>query len=115
MNFYYNYDTENRERFQLEKYIEWDDDFYDVLNSNFLYSITELEEVGEFVVTKDAQRIDIISHRIYGNVKYWWMLLEYNGIIDQFSIKEGDILKFFSLADLEKKYFELTKKQNLKG
>jgi len=113
MEFYYNYDVENRERFLYERFTEWDGEFYDTLNSSFLNVLKTLEPRGEFIVTKDSQRIDIISQRIYGDTKYWWILLEFNGIVDQFSIKLGHIIKFFDLTDLEKKYFELTKKQNL--
>ncbi len=113
MQFYYNYDLENRERFQYERFSKWDEDFYDVLDSNFLATLKELKTSGEFLVTKDEQRIDIISYRIYGTTKYWWILLEFNDIVDQFTIKVGDLIKFFDLTDLEKKYFELTKKENL--
>ncbi len=101
MEFFYNYDVKNRERFQYERFSEWTEDFYDVFNSSFLNIINEIEPAGEFLVTKDAKRIDVISYEIYGNVKYWWMLLEFNGIVDQFSIKIGDTLKFFNLTDLE--------------
>jgi len=115
MQFFYNYNIKNRDRFQYERFSEWEEGFYDVLNSSFLSTINELEIAGEFLVTKDEMRIDIISYRIYGSTKYWWILLEFNDIIDQFTIKTGDLLKFFSLTDLEKKYAELTKKQNLLG
>lgn len=112
MEYFYNFDNKNRERFQYERYAEWSDECYDVLNSHFLNTLKEMKPEGEFLVTADEQRIDIISYLIYGDVKYWWILLEYNDIIDQFTLKVGDTIKFFKLSDLESKYFSMINKQN---
>ncbi len=113
--FYFNFDVESDERFVMEKFIEKDLDFFDVYNSNFLFLINEIKEYGEFKVTNEERRIDLISYNIYGSTQFWWMLLEYNDIVDQFAISKGDVLKFFDLSDLESKYHFLQKEQHKKG
>lgn len=113
--FYFKFDVESSERFVMEKFLEEDEDFFDLYNSNMWTSVKDLERYGEFIVTNEAQRIDLISYNIYGTTQYWWMLLEYNDIVDQFSIKTGDIIAFFKLDDLEKKYHSLQKEQHKKG
>lgn len=113
--FFFNFDIESDSRFDMEKFIEKDSDFFDIYNSNFLSVINTIKQTGEFKVTNEEMRIDLISYRIYGTTQFWWMLLEYNNIIDQFSIKQGDILKFFDLSDLESKYHHMQRQQHQKG
>jgi len=113
--FYFNFDIESSERFVMEKFIEKNLDFFDVYNSKFLFLIKEIKQFGEFKVTKEERRIDLISYKIYGSTQFWWMLLEYNDIVDQFSISNGDKIKFFDLSDLESKYHFIQKEQHKRG
>lgn len=113
--FFFKFDVESDERFVMEKFYEADEDTFDIYNSNFLNTIKELARFGEYIVTNEEQRIDVISYEIYGSTQYWWMLLEYNDIVDQFSIKKGDIINFFDLESLEGKYHWLQKEQHKIG
>ena len=39
-------------------------------------------------------RPDLISQRAYGNSEYWWVIYEFNGIIDPlFDLKLNDVLR----------------------
>ena len=110
--FYFQFDVEMSERFVMEKFTEPEGDFFDVLNSYFLNTIKDIKRAGEFLVTDQEKRIDVISYMIYGSTQYWWLLLEYNDIIDQSTIKTGDAISFFDLSDLESKYHFLQKEQH---
>jgi len=114
-SFFFNFDIESDQRFVMEKFIEEDFNFFDVYNSKFLFLIKELKQFGEYKITMDSARIDLISYNIYGTTQFWWMLLEFNDIADQFSIKRGQIIKFFDLSDLESKYHFIQKEQHKKG
>ena len=101
------------ERFSYENFVEWQEDTFDIYNSSILNEIPALVEVGKYDVQHNEGRIDLISYEIFGDVKFWWMLLEYNGIIDQSEIKTGDVIRYFSLNALETLLHRLVVKENV--
>jgi len=113
--FYYNYDIESEARYSPEKFYEVEADFFDVFNSDFIVNVSTIEEAGQYLITFDEQRIDLISYNIYGSVQYWWLLLEYNEIVDQYDLVSGKEIKFFSLQDLDTKYRLAQKEQHKRG
>jgi hypothetical protein len=33
-----------------------------------------------YVVTTPGDRLDLLAHKYYGNISYWWMIAEANGL-----------------------------------
>jgi hypothetical protein len=71
-------------------------------------------QVGRY----EDQRPDLICDNIYGNTDYWWILVQFNDIVDVFTeLKEGMVLKVPSVKDINefinKARRSVDKKQNL--
>ena len=49
----------------------------------------------------DEQRPDLISYQVYGTVKYWWLILSFNGIQNPFTgFAAGDVIKLPNVLDI---------------
>ena len=112
--FYINLDYESDVRFDLAKFMEYSEDVYEPLTSDFLYEIEKLTPVDRFTVTSEEGRPDLISYKIYGTTQYWWVLMEMNGILDIENIVNGTIIEYPDISDLENIYFSLKSKEVLK-
>jgi hypothetical protein len=84
---------------------------------DFLYNalsvFTLKYPVGYYRVTNvDLVRPDLISAKMYdGNVKYWWVILLFNGIRDPFTdMQLGQILQIPNVIDL----YEIFKQYKLR-
>lgn len=53
-----------------------------------------------FTVTQEVlKRPDLIAQTFYGNVEYWWIIYEFNGVKDPlFELKIGQILRIPDLS-----------------
>jgi len=109
--FFLNLDREFLERFELERFLNFDVDNYDPLNSAILNELTDLKKSGRFIVQGETSRPDNISHKVYGDVQYWWVIMFYNNITDVNDIVTGLELNYPSLTDLEQYYFKLKSRQ----
>ena len=49
-----------------------------------------------------TEPIENISYKFYGATNLWWILVEYNGIIDPLEIPEGTILRVPFASDVNK-------------
>lgn len=105
--FYINTDYISDEKYDLAKFIPFETDNYDVLNSYFLEHLKDLSQVGIYTVTVEEGRPDLISNNIYGTVNYWELLLLYNNILDISDLVNGVKLNYFSARDLESMVFSL--------
>lgn len=105
--FYINLEYISKDRYDLGKLIEWNEDNFDVLNSYFLENLKTLPTKGVFTITVEEERPDLISYKIYGTVLYTHLIMLYNDIIDLSDLKTGRSLNYFSVADLESLYFSL--------
>lgn len=74
--------------------------------------IKNLESAGEYVVSSEEGRPDLVSNKLYGSVGYWQIILLYNGLDDVDSIVIGKRIKFPSLASLEALFFGLKARQS---
>jgi hypothetical protein len=89
----------------------------DISNSHFnsfkTTSTPRLYQINKF----EAGRPDLISQGIYQNSNYWWILMQYNDIVDVFSeLKAGLILQVPSRKDIQnfmKDVAKLIKKEQL--
>lgn len=104
--FFIDLETNVVDRFDMSKFMEYSDNF-DPLNSAMLTDITKLPQGGQYTISGEDGRPDLVSYRIYGHSQYWWILLAYNRIIDYEAIKTGDILKYPSSDSIEGFYFSL--------
>jgi len=95
------------ERFELERYMEFNVDNYDILTSAFLNELASISASGRITVQGQDSRPDLISYEVYGDVQYWWIILYYNGLSRIDELVNGMELKYPSLADLEAYYFSL--------
>jgi len=113
--YYINLDYETDIRFDNAKFLDYSEGCYETLTSSFLYEIEKLPPVDRFTVTSEEKRPDLISQKIYGSTQYWWLLMEYNNIIDINNIVNGTIFEYPDLIDLENIYFSLKAKEVVKS
>lgn len=109
--FFINLETDATERYALSKFLRYTDN-YDVLTSEFLNRLPELRSGGQVIVRGAEGRPDILSDRLYGNFEYWWILLAYNRMDDVDQIKEGMVIRYPLLSELEKLYYSLKSRES---
>jgi hypothetical protein len=70
--------------------------------TNTLSKFTMNYPVSFYTVTEsDLGRPDLISHKSYGDVGYWWLILMVNQVIDPFNgLTVGQNLMIPSLLDI---------------
>ena len=107
---YINLDVESTERYDLAKFMDFNNNCYDILTSYFISELTKLEPKGVYEVVEELERPDLISYKIYGSVRFWSLLMMYNSIISPLDIKVGTLINYPSLEDLENVYFSLKSK-----
>lgn len=83
---------------------------------NNIYNLSDLsfkrtsfpeEEVGYYMVPRKYEmRIDLISQELYEKPDYAEELLKLNNILNPFTIKEGDIIKYVSTQNIVKMHAE---------
>lgn len=73
----------------------------DYLHNN-LTKFNTSYQVGYYVVREeDLVRPDMISYKLYGTVKYWWLLMMYNGILNIWGdLEVGLTLKVPNILDI---------------
>ena len=73
----------------------------DVLHNNLSRFRARYATALYRVEASDIQRPDLISHKAYGTVRYWWVVLSYNNIQNPFTdIEIGDILELPHALDI---------------
>lgn len=95
------------QRFDAARFFGFRENYYDVASSVFLERIPLLPQVGEYTITDDPYRPDMISHGIYGDTQYWWLLMVYNDEIFLENLTLRRKLRFFSLGDLDELFYEI--------
>ena len=46
-----------------------------------------------YIISRDGDRLDLLSHRFYGDSTLWWIIAEANGLKDSFFITPGTKLR----------------------
>ena len=106
--FHFNSDIDSAIRFDISKFVPWSEiGGMDYLRSWLINQLGYLPPIGDYKITTEENRIDLLSYKIYGDTQYWWILMQYNGIIDMNDLKTGTILSFPDQADLEDLYFRV--------
>jgi len=106
--YFLNLDKEYTTRYEAGKFFHFNADNVDPLTSVFFNEINNLSPDGYWYVTGNEGRPDILSHIIYNDTQYWWLLLMYNGIMYPWWIPTSTILAYPSDDDLDALYFSLT-------
>jgi len=101
-NFYINKEFEYKNRFDLERFIDFNGEYYDILQSPILDQIKKFPNIGQYQISEYPYRPDVVAYNIYGDSQYWPYILLYNGITNIMELELGVVLKIFSIDDLEK-------------
>ena len=86
----------------------------DVYDSYILMNIEQLEPAGTYLITKEHHAPDFISKEIYGDERYWWILLLYNGFRSPYEIKSGMVIKYFTMDSFSWLFYDLIQRENMK-
>lgn len=106
--FYIDLDRDYNTRYDMAKFLSFDDDCHSVLDSYFLMALKELSPSGAYVtLAHEEYNPALVSWNIYGSTQYWWLLMYYNDIIDIEEVVAGLTLKYPSIDALEDLYFQL--------
>lgn len=102
--FFMNNSLDTDTRYDTIKFLEFNKDNVDPLNSFMLLNITNLPPHGTYLVKNEEGRPDLLSYRIYNDTQYWWALMWYNSIMNVNDIKTGMVLQYFNVGQLEELY-----------
>lgn len=111
MTFYMqNYSSE--EKFDISKFLPFENSIYDVINSPFLAQLSQLSTVDYYNVDEGYKDIDMIATDYYGDQFLAYLIQYYNGDFRE-HFPEGTILRMFSIEDLNDLYYTLSIQTNL--
>lgn len=102
--YYINNEIETDNRFDTLKFLNFNDDNFDPLDSFTLFNIKNLSTLGSKEITNEEKRPDLLSYNIYEDTQYWWILLVYNDILDINELTSGKVIKYPSLNSIEYLY-----------
>lgn len=105
-----NYDSE--EKFDIAKFMNFENDVFDVLNSPFLSQISQLPIVEYYNVNEGFRDVDLISSEKYGTPFFAYLIQFFNNDFRE-TFPEGTVLNLFSLKDLNEIYYNLSTLSNL--
>ena len=92
--------------------------YYDEQQSAYVWGISNPPPVidredDQFYTLREGDRIDLIAHRILGDVRYWWIVMHYNNIADALILDNyiGKQIRLPSRTTVEKIYVAEFKKK----
>lgn len=102
-------DTEYESRLTMDpaKIMQYGEGMYDPLNSFMLMKIRDMKPMGTYTITDAEFRPDLVSHDIYGDVQYKWLLMEYNGITSYRQLTLNRQITYPALSDIEDVFSQL--------
>ena len=111
MSFYMrNYSSE--EKFDLSKFLNFEEDVYDVIDSPFLSQISQLQTVDYYYVDEGYRDFDLIATDYYGDQFLAYLIQFYNSDF-RTKFPEGTKLNMFSLEDLNELFYKLSAESNM--
>lgn len=110
---FYMRDYTSEEKFDIAKFMNFDNDVFDVLNSPFLAQIAQLPTVERYNVDEGFKDIDLISSEKYGTPFFAYLIQFFNNDFRE-TFPEGTVLNLFSLKDLNEIYYNLSTLSNTK-
>ena len=110
MSFYMRNFT-SEEKFDISKFLNFEQDVYDVLNSPFLMQIQQLPTVEYYYVDNGFREIDLIATEKYGDTFFAYLIQFYNNDFRE-TFPEGSVLRLFSIDALNEIYHNLSTLSN---
>ena len=111
MTFYMrNYTSD--EKFDISKFLMFENNIYDVINSPFLAQISQLSTVDYYNVDYGYRDIDMIATDHYGDQFFAYLIQFYNGDFRE-QFPEGTKLRMFSVEELNELFHTLSVQSNI--
>ena len=104
----------SEEKYDISKFLNFENGVYDVVNSPFLKLIQQLPTVEYYYVDTGFHEIDLISTEKYGEPFLAYLIQFYNNDFRE-TFPEGTVLKLFSVDDLNQIYYDLSNLSNAKN
>lgn len=98
---------QSEEVFDLAKFINFEEDVYDVINCPFLLKLRELPTYRYYKVAEGFKDIDMISQDVYGTPFFTFFIQYYNDT-DKIVFDETDELNLFSQEDLLELFHQMS-------
>ena len=111
MSFYMRNFT-SEEKFDISKFLNFEDNVYDVIDSPFLAQLSQLQTVDYYDVDNGYKDIDMIATDYYGDQFLAYLIQFYNNDF-RTQFPEGTKLNMFSMNDLNELFYKLSVKSNL--
>lgn len=105
MSFYIREYT-SEEKFDIAKFMDFQQDVFDVVGSPFLAQIKQLPTIAYYHVNDGFHEIDLISSEKYGTPFLAYLIQFYNDDFRE-TFPEGTVLKLFDVNDLNDLYNNL--------
>lgn len=105
--FFVNLDIDTIKRFDMAKFMSFENQAHDPLTSSLILKIKELPSGGEMVIQGEEGRPDLISFRSLLDTQYWWIIMLYNDVIDVNDLVEGQKLNLPDQGALDDLFFSL--------
>ena len=97
----------SEEKFDISKFLKFENDVYDVLDSPFLALLAQLNPSEYYYVDNGYKEVDLISSEKYGEPFLAYLIQFYNNDFRE-TFPEGTVLRLFDLADLNEIYYTLS-------
>ena len=102
---------QSEEKYDISKFLNFEQDVYDVLNSPFLAQVQQLPTVEYYYVDSGYREVDIISIEKYGDPFFAYLIQFYNNDFRE-TFPEGTVLRLFSIDSLNEVYHNLATLSN---
>ena len=106
MSFYMR-DYSSEEKFDISKFLNFENDVYDVIASPFLSQLSQLPTVQYYNVDEGFKDIDLIAADVYDNAFFAYLIQFYNNDFRE-TFPEGTVLKLFPVEKLNEIYYNLS-------
>ena len=113
MSFYIR-DYSSEEKYDIAKFMDFQENIFDVINSPFLNQLQELSTVSYYYVNSGYRDIDMIATDFYGDQFYAYLIQFYNGDF-RTKFPEDTVLRMFSAEDLNELFHKLSVQSNLQA
>lgn len=113
--FFIDLDNDYIKRYDFGKFVEFENNVHKILDSFLVLKFNDLSPFGRFIVRDEEYKPELISHKIYGDTQYWWLLMNYNNIIEIDNLINGLTINYPSINDIEDLYFSLKSLEEASG
>lgn len=113
MSFYMR-DFASEEKYDIAKFLNFENDVFDVIGSPFLAQLKQLPTVEYYSVNNGFHEIDLISSEKYGSPFFAYLIQFYNNDFRE-TFPEGTVLNLFSPTDLVDIFNNLSMLSKLEG